>query len=383
VSAIRDKAVIAGVGHSPCSKDLGKPPELFTVDTALEALADAGIDTKEVDGICAMGGGGEPTPLQMMELLGLNGLHWYGGPLGGGVGPSVVASAAVAVASGVCDVALAYRTMTAPRPVPGAATYNYMGFTGAAGVGAFTLPYGLGVFMQYFAPWYQRRRKLDGVTDEQMGSYVVAMRDNASRNPHAALGQPIAMEDYLASRYVCEPLRLFDCDMPVDVCGAVVVVSAERAKDLRQPPVYVAGVSTGTGPKSDMIFWHDYDESAYTWSANLLWRNAGLGPKDMDFAMMYDGFAPLVLYGLEEYGLVPKGEAGHFLGDGGHLAGGRLPLNPHGGNNSEGRSHAIGHVVEAALQLRGDAGERQLPNVHATVVNGGAITLSGAMVLHN
>lgn len=99
--------------------------------------------------------------------------------------------------------------------------------------------------------------------------------------------------------------------------------------------------------------------------------------------MMYDDFAPLVLYGLEEYGLVPKGQAGRFLGDGGHLASGSLPLNPHGGNNSEGRSHAIGNVIKAALQLRCDAGPRQLPDVRATVVNGGALTLAGAMVLHN
>ena len=318
----------------------------------------------------------------MMEMLGLPGVNWYGGALGGGVGPSVVANAALAVAGGVCQTALAYRTMLAPRP--GAGTYNYMGGqAGAQGNAAFTLPYGLGVFMQYFAPWYQRRRKLDGVTDEQMGAYVVAMRDNASRNPHAVLGQPITTDDYVQSRYVCEPLRLFDCDMPVDVCGAVVVTTMERARHLRHAPIAVGAISTGTGPKPDMIFWHDYDESAYAWAAKTLWKNAGLGPTDMDFAMLYDGFAPLVLYGLEEFGFVPKGEAGRFLGDGEHLANGRLPLNPHGGNNSEGRSHAIGHVIEATLQLRGEAGARQLPDVHATMINGGAITLSGALVLHN
>ena len=382
-SPIRDQSVIVGVGHSPCRKDLGVSPLAFTIQTCLQAIADAGLPVDAIDGLCAMGDAHEPSTLQIMEALGLPGVNFYGGPLGGGVGPSVVANAAMAVASGVCETALAWRTMTAPRPTDGT-TYNYMGgLQGARGVGAFTLPYGLGIFMQYFAPWYQRRRKLDGVTDEQMGAYVIAMRDNASRNPHAALGTPITMDDYRASRYVAEPLRLFDCDMPVDVCGAVVITTAERAKDLRHAPVYVSAVTTGTGPRSDMIFWPDYDESAYAWSARRLWTNAGLGPADMDFAMMYDGFAPLVLYGLEEYGLVPKGEAGRVLGDGGHLASGSLPLNPHGGNNSEGRSHAIGHVVEAALQLRGDAGPRQLPGVHATVVNGGALTLAGAMVLHN
>jgi acetyl-CoA acetyltransferase len=237
--------------------------------------------------------------------------------------------------------------------------------------------------MQYFAGWYQRRRKVFGVTDEQMGAYVVAMRENASRNPHAILNKPITLDDYLNSRFVAEPLRIFDCDMPVDVCGAVVVTTAERAKDLKQPPVYVSAASMGTGPRHDMVFWHDYDQSAAAWAAQTIWDQAGLGPQDMDFGMIYDGFAPLILYNLEEYGFVPRGDAGRFLGDGGHLPGGSFPLNPHGGNNSEGRSHAIGHVVEAALQLRGQAGPRQLPNVHATFVNGGAIMLAGALVLHN
>jgi acetyl-CoA acetyltransferase len=377
--AIRDRAALVGVGHTKCTKDLGKSGLAFTVDTCRQAVADAGMQLSDIDGIVATG---EVAAFDVMQGLGLHGLNFYGGPLGGGVGPSVVANAALAVAGGVCDAALAFVTMTAPRP--GAGTYNYMGGTsGAVGQAAFTLPYGLGVFMQYFAPFYQRRRQLDGVTDEQMGAYVVAMRENASRNPHAALNVPITMQDYLDSRYVAEPLRLFDCDMPVDVCGAVVVTTAERAKDLAHAPVYVGAVTTGTGPKPDMVFWHDYDDMAFSWSARHLWRNAGLGPADMDFAMMYDGFAPLVLYGLEAYGLVGRGEAGTFLGAGEHLAGGRLPVNPHGGNNSEGRSWAIGHMVEAVLQLQGRAGPRQLPDVHATVVNGGAISLAGALVLHN
>jgi acetyl-CoA acetyltransferase len=380
---MRDQAALVGVGHTRCAKDLGKSALAFTVDTCLEAIADAGLEIGDIDGIAGMGGAGPaPSALDVMQSLGLDGVNFYGGALGGGVGPSTVANAALAVAGGVCETALAFVTMTAPRA--GAGTYNYMGGPGGAtGTNAFTTPYGLGVFMQYFAPFYQRRRQLDGVTDEQMGAYVVAMRDNASRNPHAVLNAPISIQDYIGSRYVAEPLRLFDCDMPVDVCGAVVVTTAERAKDLQQAPVYVSAVTTGTGPRPDMVFWHDYDEMAFAWSANRLWTNAGLGPSDMDFAMLYDGFAPLVLYGLEEYGFVGKGEAGGFLGDGEHFAGGRLPLNPHGGNNSEGRSWAIGHVVEAVLQLQDRAGERQLPDVRATMVNGGAITLSGAIVLHN
>jgi acetyl-CoA acetyltransferase len=383
---IRDRAAIVGVGHSGAAKDLGLSAHNLTLRTCLQAIEDAGLEPGDVDGVASLVGMGsvgaeEPGFMTMIESLGLPGVRWYGGALGGGVGPSVVANAALAVASGLCTTAIAYRTMMAPRP--GATTYNFMGSNGARGNDAFTLPYGLGVFMQYFAPWYQRRRKVYGVTDEQMGAYVVAMRDNATRNEKAALGKPMTMSDYINSRYVCEPLRLVDCDMPVDICGAVVVTTAERARDLPHKPVYVSAVSTGTGPRPDMIFWHDYDQSSSHWANIDLWEHAELTPSDMDFAMLYDGFAPLVLFALEEFGFVPHGQAGEFLGAGEHLAGGSLPLNPHGGNNSEGRSHAIGHMVEATLQLRGQAGPRQLPKASACLVNGGAITLSGALVLHN
>lgn len=278
-ATVRDRAAFVGVGHTRCVKDLGKPALQFTLDTCAEALADAGVPVADVDGIAGLAGPGVGvTELAVMQGLGLDGLTFHGGTLGGGVGPSVAANAALAVAAGLCDTALAFVTMSAPRP--GSGTYNYMGDFGADGVNAFTLPYGLGVFVQYFAPWYQRRRQVDGVTDEQMGAYVVAMRENASRNPNAVLGTPISLQDYIASRFVAEPLRLFDCDMPVDVCGAVVVTTAERAKDLRHRPVYVSAVTTGTGPKPDMVFWHDYDEMAFRWSAKHLWRNAGLGPQD-------------------------------------------------------------------------------------------------------
>ncbi len=377
----RDRTAIVGVGHSPCSKTPTISPYLNTVRTLKQAIADAGLEPSDIDGVCALATGGEPSPLDMVQALGLPGVTWYGGGLGGGVGPGLVANAAMAVASGLCTTAIAYRTMAVPRPGDG--TYNFFGPAKLGGAANFIQPYGHGVFMQYFAAWYQRKRKVFGVTDEQMGAYVTAMRDNATRNPHAVLGKPMTMDEYLACPYVAEPLRRFDCDMPVDVSGAVIVTTAERARDLRQKPVYISSVSTGTGPRPHMAFWHDYDQSAAHFAAKTIWKNAGMGPEDMDFGMIYDGFAPLVLYNLEEYGFVPKGEAGRFLGDGGHLRDGAFPLNPHGGNNSEGRSHAIGHMVEATQQLRGQAGARQLKKANTTFVNGGAIMLAGAVVLHN
>ena len=384
-SPLRDKTAIVGIGHSGTAKNLGELPGVYAVRTCLEAIRDAGLQPSDIDGITTIGSGPvgyeAPSSSYMIEALGLPGVRWLGAGLGGGVGPGTVSDAAIAVASGLCTHALAYVRMSAPRP---GAAYNYMGGGGAAGTAAFTLPYGLGVFMQYFAPWYRRYRYEYGLTDEQMGAYVVTMRENASRNEKAIFrNKPITMEDYLQSPYVCDPLHLFDCDMPVDVCGAVVVTTAERARDLQHQPVYISAVSTGTGPRPDMIFWHDYTQTAAHWAALTIWEDAGLLPSDMDFAMIYDGFAPLVLFGLEEFGLVEQGEAGPFLASDAIRQGGSLPLNPHGGNNSEGRSWAIGHMVEATLQLRGEAGDRQVPDAQACVVNGGAMMLNGGLVLHN
>ena len=367
---LRDRAVFVGVGHTPSSRNMGISPMRFTLDACTQAIEDAGIDKSEIDGIVTVGTLSE---LEVLQHLGLEGVTYHAGPLGGGVGGGVAANAALAVASGLCEVALGFVTMEAPKP---GVTYNYMGGNGARGDDAFTLPYGDGVFMQHFAPYYQRRRLLDGVTDEQMGAYVVAMRDNAMRNPNAVWHEAITMDDYRASRYVAEPLRLLDCDMPVDVCGAVIVTTPERAKD-------ASAMTTGQRPRPSAVFWHDYDEMPYKWAAKRLWSNAGVGPQDMDFAMLYDGFSPLVLYCLQDFGFVSKGAAGEFLGAGEHLRGGSLPLNPHGGNNSEGRSWGFGHVCEAILQLQGRSGERQLPDVHATMIGGGGIVNSSALVLHN
>lgn len=382
---MRDRTAIVGIAHSGASKGRSEPAGAWALRTCLDAIRDAGLEPKDIDGITTIGqltpaGYYTPGTNYMIEALGLPGVRWYGTGLGGGVGPGTVADAAVAVAAGLCNYALAYVRMSVPRP---GVTYNYMGAAGAEGTMAFTMPYGIGVFMQYFAPWYRRYRYEYGLTDEQMGHYVVTMRDNATRNEKAIFHQkPITLDDYLNAPMVCDPMRILDCDMPVDVCGAAVVTTAERARDLRQKPVYISAVSTGTGPRPDMIFWHDYTETAAKWAAKTIWEDSGFAPADMDFAMMYDGFAPLVIYGLEEFGLVKRGEAGPFLGSDAITRVGALPVNPHGGNNSEGRSWAIGHMVEATLQLRGQAGPRQLAKANACVVNGGAMMLNGGLVLH-
>ena len=171
--------------------------------------------------------------------------------------------------------------------------------------------------------------------------------------------------------------------MPVDAAGAVVVTTAERARDLRRPPVFVSAATTGQGPRPDYVFWHDYTVMASRWAADGLWEMAGLGPQEMDFAQIYDGFAPFIFSWLEDLGFADRSNVGEFVGSGALRLGGSLPTNTFGGNLSEGRFHGMGHLIEAVRQLRGDAGARQVPNARVGVVASGGLTMAGALVLHN
>lgn len=386
-SPIRDKTAIVGVGHSGCSKDLTAPHPVIWVRTIREAIADAGLDVSDIDGISCYHQDPVPknilpTAFYLAESLGLPGLNWYGGTLGQGYGVAALGAASLAVATGHCDVAVAIHTMSRPQ-AKGPTPYNYLGSESAAGVQAFLAPYGFSVFMQYIAAWYSRYQAVFGATREQLGRLVVSQRAGASRNPKAVLREPITLDDYLAARWIAEPLCLLDSDMPVNAAVAYVVTSAERAADLRQKPVFVAHAGTWTGPRADFVFHHDYEELFPRRFAERFWARSGYQPADMSFANLHDGFSVYVLYWLEALGFVGRGQAAEFVGSGAaDSKSGTLPINTHGGNISEGRLQSAGHVVEAVLQLRGQAEERQLSSPEVCVVSGGGAPTMAAAVLH-
>lgn len=384
LNPLRDRAAIAGVAHTGCFRRADTGLANLAVRACTAAVADAGLKLSDVDGIVTMRGGAsnphdDPDTHYLIEALGLPGVRFWGVQMGGGAGPGIVAQAALAVASGQCNYALAVRTMGAPATRLG---YNYTGRMLSHGVSAFTAPYGYNVFLQQFAAWYQRYIYETGVTREQLGEYVVTSRQNALKNEKAVMREAITLEEYLDARWVCEPLSILDCDMPIDASAAVIVTTAERARDLAKKPVYVSACGSGIGPRPDYVFWHDYTVMASRWAAMGLWEKAGMGPREMDFAMIYDGFAPFIFPWLEDLGYATRGEVGEFVGSGALRPDGVLPVNTHGGNLSEGRLHGMGHVVEAILQLRGEAGPRQLAKANAGVVAGGGSILGGTLVLH-
>jgi len=388
----RDETAIAGVGHAGCYRDAGVSMGVLALRACKLAVEDAGLTLQDVDGFCTTSGGGargmstttgwsDIDSRYMIEALGLPGVRFYHDrPLGGVPGVGSAALATLAVASGQCDVALACRINYRPKKTG----YGHSTQLRSGGVDAFFDPYGYGVFHQKFSAWFQRYRYQYGVTREQLATYVLQSRENYLRGdvPGVAPKVPMTMDDYMNARWVSEPLSILDCDYPCDGAAAVVVTTAERARDLKQKPVYVSAVGAGTGPRPDFVYWHDYTEMAAHYAAKDIWDRAGLTPKDMDLAQIYDGFSPFIFYWLDALGFSTPKDVGEFVGGGALKPNGVLPTNLNGGQLNEGRLHCLGHTIEAVKQLRGQSNERQLEKANAAVVAGGGLAVAVVMVLH-
>lgn len=386
-SPLHGAAAVVGVGHSGCFKFADEPEPRLWIRAVLEAIEDAGLSPNQIDGLSALNmtpvpGAAVPNPMFIAQSLGLPGVNWHAGALGGAYATGVLASCAAAVASGQCDYAVGLHNMSSgPKQQALAGGRPYGLREDADGQRAFTAPYGYSVFLQYLAAYQQRIMSLYGITREQIGRMVVDQRAGAVDNPLAVFRTPLTLDDYLESRMIADPMCLYDCDMPVDAAAAYVVTSAERAADLRHPPVKIAHAQSFMGGGADFIFHYDYTELFPKRYAERFWRMADFSPADLDCAMLHDGFSIYTLMWLESLGIVPKGESGEFAGAGELSRTGSLPLNTHGGNLSEGRFQGGGHVVEAVRQLRGTAGPRQLDSPRVCVISSGGTPTASAAVL--
>jgi acetyl-CoA acetyltransferase len=254
----------------------------------------------------------------------------------------------------------------------------------ATGPDQFRAPYGLGTFVQWFAPAYSRYLALYGAKREHMAAFITNNRRNAALNPDSVFyDRPVSEEEYLESRMISEPLSLLDCDMAVDGAGAVIVTTADRAKDLKQRPAYVTGyglsvVDWGRSP----IWTLDDMEAGYDYLARSLWGSCGLSAKDVDQAHLYDGFSYLMYLGLEGFGFCKRGEAFEFIQDGRIALDGELPLTTSGGSLGMGRLHGTPQLIDAVRQLQGRCGPRQVEGVNVTLASSGMpLGASGAILL--
>jgi acetyl-CoA acetyltransferase len=376
---VRDRAAIAGIGHTEFSKDIGRPERTLALEAIASALADAGLRPEDVDGLVKFTM--ETTPeVEIARNLGIGNLRFFGEVgYGGGAGCGAVGHAAMAVATGAADVVVCWRARNrGSGGRPWASKGNRVG-----GDLQWFLPWGLSRPVDQIAMLARRHMFELGSTQEQLGAVAVTFRDYATRNPAAMMRSPITLEDYLASRWVSEPLRLLDCCLESDGALAVVVTTPERARDLRKPPVLVRAASQGTGP--DHVVMANYFgptplASPARYAAEDLWRAAAMSPDEIDCAQFYDAFTPLVLISLEEYGFCSPGEGGPFAADGNLRAGGRLPSNTSGGSLSEAYVHGMNLIVEAVRQLRGDS-VNQVPGCETALVTSGNGVPTSALVL--
>lgn len=385
----RDKTAVVGIGQTAFTRNSGRSVLSLATEASLAALADAGLSVDDVDGIvrCEQD---TVTPYTLGAALGVNNLSFWGDTGPGGVAPCMMMGLAMgAVLSGQAKTVLAFRSLNGRSEARLGAAVRTTGKEVVGGFGAydeFYMPYGLMTAGQTFALMARRHMLEYGTTPEQMGAVAMACREHAGLTPHAQMqSRPMTMDGYLASRMISTPLRLYDFCLESDGACAVVITSAERAKDLPKPPVLIRAVAGGAPPdrRPGMMFpvvtRNDMTDLGGRRAAETLWKRAGVGPQEMDVAQLYDCFTISVILQLEAYGFCAKGEGGPFAASGAIRRGGALPINTGGGHLSEGYVHGMNHIVQAVRQLRGEA-DMQVPNAELSLVTGGPLPVGSSVV---
>ena len=369
-------AAIAGVGYTPFTRCSGRS----VLDQALEAcraaMDDAGVTRDDVDGVASFMLMHDSVPCQAVATgLALPGLRFVVDAQLGGQAPCyLVWLAAMAVDAGEADCVLVFRALNGRSGLP-------VGTMQFAGMGApYRYPIGYDAYAMYCAMWARRFLVETGQGEPDLAAVATAQRTWAERNERAVRRSPLTVDEYLAAPFVIEPFRAPDCTVEVDGACAVLVTSLERARDLRHPPAVVASGAYAAGVRSgldigDHLLWDDYTRNYTSVLRDRLFGRAGVTPADVEVAEVYDCFTSTVLMGVEGLGLCGRGEAGAFV------ASGAVPINTHGGLLSEGYLHGMNTVAEAALQVQGRGGDRQVARHAVCAVTSGALMDGSALVL--
>jgi acetyl-CoA acetyltransferase len=387
MTGLSGAAVVAGIGATEFSKESGRSELQLACEAVLAAVADAGLTPADVDGLVTFTAdtSGE---IHVARNTGMDELTYFSRVgYGGGAACGTVAQGAMAIATGVADVVVCYRAFNersgeryglgqADRAMDAGAdraAYSWM------------TPFGLNTPAQWVAMFARRYMHEYGATSEDFGRVAVVDRRHAATNPAAWFyGRPITLEEHQASRWIAEPLHLLDCCQETDGGQAIVLVSAERAKDLPHPPVVVRAAAQGSGADQHMMT--SYYRPSITGIPEMglvgrqLWGQSGLGPADMDAAVLYDHFTPLVLPQLEELGFCGRGEAKDYIAAGNLELDGALPTNTHGGQLGEAYLHGMNGIAEAVRLVRGTS-VNQPGNVSNVVVTAGTGVPTSGLVL--
>jgi acetyl-CoA acetyltransferase len=387
VSRLSGAAAIVGIGATEFSKDSGRSELQLAAEAVRTALTDAGLTPADLDGLVTFSMD-QNAEIAVARELGVPELRFFSRiPYGGGAACGTVQQAAMAVATGVADVVVCYRAFNERSGwrFGQVATAAVAAGTSSGLDNAWHYPVGLSTPAATVAMFAQRYLHEYGASSEDFGRVAVAMRRHAATNPNAWFYQrPITLDEHQDSRWIVEPLHLLDCCQESDGGVAIVVTSAARARDLPHPPAVIAGAAQGSGPDQFTMTSYYRDDLAGLPEMGLvgrqLWQQAGIGPEDVQVALLYDHFTPFVLVQLEELGFCGRGEAPAFIADGRIELDGALPVNPHGGQLGEAYIHGMNGIAEAVRQLRGTS-VNQLPDVTHTVVTAGTGVPTSGLVL--
>lgn len=385
---LRNKACIVGIGSTEFTRNSGRSEVHMAVDAALAACADAGLEPEQIDGIVKFGTAGQiatefVTEADVARCLNIANLNYFAeAPWGGGASCATIMHAAMAVAMGIANYVLCFRSL---RPASGTVRYGRPTNIPIDAHWSYTMPFGFVSPTSWVAMFTTRWMHETGATNDDLADFALVCRENAVVNPRAIFYQrPLTREEYYASPMMCRPFRMHDTCLENDGAVALIVTTPERAKDLKQKPAYVTGVGVGTADDAYTMtaFYREHigiPEMRY--AGRNAFEMAGLEPKDVDVCQFYDAFTSLVPMQLEVLGFVEPGEGATFVRGGDRIRpNGELPINTAGGMLSEAYIHGMNMIAEGVRQIRGTA-ITQIPDVNVSMVTGGLGVPTSALIL--
>ena len=379
---LRDKACVTGVGETTYMRGSTQSAFELQIEASLKAIADAGLDPKQIDGVIPIGIV-SATAEDFIDNFGIPDLRFSALVPHGGASPVMALQcAAAAVAAGICNhvlIAFGRNVTGAAATKAGARIHTMPQFHY---VTEFEYPIGNAAPAQIYAPMAQRHMALYGTKVSHFGEVAVAHRQHALLNDNAVMKKPMTLEDHANSRMIADPFRLFDCSLESDGGAACIVSSAERASDLKHRRIFISGTAAGHPDQPGAITQRpDITSLGIAKAAQRAFQMAGVTHADIDVAEIYDCFTYAVIRQLEDLGFCKKGEGGPFVEGGRLRLDGALPTNTHGGLLSQAHVWGLNHVVELTRQLRGQAGLAQVPGAELGLVTGYGDMGDGAVAI--
>lgn len=367
--SLTNRGAITGIAETEYVRGSTKSAFELQIEASLGAIADAGLKPSDITGVIPIGITGAPAEA-FATNLNIPDLRFSAiTPLGGASGIAAIQAAVAAIAAGICDHVLVASGRNVTHGARAGVRIHQMPQFHL--VTEFEYPLGAIAPAQLYAPMARRHMELYGTTSRQFAEIAVAARRHAILHGNAIMKKPISIEDHQQSRMISDPFRLLDCSLESDGGAAFVVSSAERASDARNPRVLVAGVAEGHPDSPSSITQRaDITTLGVAKAAPRAFAMAGVTPRDIQVAEIYDCFTYIVLCQLEDLGFCKKGEGGPFVASGAIKLGGSLPINTHGGLLSQAHMAGFNHVVELTRQLRGEAGKAQVKDARIGLVTG-------------